>query len=154
MEPQSGLESNFSERRHAAAWFGSVSPGRSVPLPRYSLGSRSGKEEDFTLAPGESGGRTSPSERRSAEEEEGGEVGLLPLESTVRGDVTAFGNGATAIPRTVCGENERGHGKFLQTGPEEATRPADHRGKQNHLSAPRFVLSPLAVLAASPHHKL
>lgn len=40
------------------------------------------------MAPGESGGRTSPSKRRSAEEEEGGEVVLLPLESTVRGDVT------------------------------------------------------------------
>lgn len=55
------------------------------------------------MALGESGGRTSPSERRSAEEEEGGEVGLLPLESAVRGDVTVFGHGETAIPGLCVG---------------------------------------------------
>lgn len=59
-------------------------------------------KEGFTLAPIESGGRTSTSKRRSAGEEEGGEVGLLPPESAVRGDVTDFGHGATASPRTVC----------------------------------------------------
>lgn len=89
----------------------SLSPGRSVPLPRSSLRRRTGEEEeeveeqpkeDFTLTPIESGGRTSTSKRRSAEEEEGGEVGLLPPESAVRGDVTVFSHGATASPRTVC----------------------------------------------------
>lgn len=48
------------------------------------------------MAPGESGGRTSQSKRSSAKEE-GGEVGLLPLGSAVRGDVTVFVYGATTI---------------------------------------------------------